>query len=91
FHLTTRGGEPHMIVSKQERGKSLLFKTSAGVNMCTLIAMDLGELCEDTMTYKCPRITETEPDDVDCWCNATETWVTYGTCSQTGEHRRDKR
>nr|UVK35469.1 polyprotein [dengue virus type 1] len=91
FHLTTRGGEPHMIVSKQERGKSLLFKTSAGVNMCTLIAMDLGELCEDTMTYKCPRITEAEPDDVDCWCNATDTWVTYGTCSQTGEHRRDKR
>lgn len=91
FHLTTRGGEPHMIVSKQERGKSLLFKTSAGVNMCTLIAMDLGELCEDTMTYKCPQITEAEPDDVDCWCNATDTWVTYGTCSQTGEHRRDKR
>ncbi|NHI78299.1 hypothetical protein ET012_09960, partial [Lactococcus petauri] len=27
FHLTTRNGEPHMIVSRQEKGKSLLFKT----------------------------------------------------------------
>ncbi|TBR36407.1 hypothetical protein CBF23_015165, partial [Marinomonas agarivorans] len=31
FHLTTRNGEPHMIVSRQEKGKSLLFKTENGV------------------------------------------------------------
>nr|ANS59173.1 polyprotein [dengue virus type 2] len=91
FHLTTRNGEPHMIVSRQEKGKSLLFKTENGVNMCTLMAMDLGELCEDTITYNCPLLRQNEPEDIDCWCNSTSTWVTYGTCTATGEHRREKR
>nr|QTX93350.1 polyprotein [dengue virus type 3] len=91
FHLTSRDGEPRMIVGKNERGKSLLFKTASGINMCTLIAMDLGEMCDDTVTYKCPLIAEVEPEDIDCWCNLTSTWVTYGTCNQAGEHRRDKR
>nr|QGW05376.1 polyprotein [dengue virus type 2] len=91
FHLTTRNGEPHMIVGRQEKGKSLLFKTEDGVNMCTLMAIDLGELCEDTITYKCPLLRQNEPEDIDCWCNSTSTWVTYGTCTTTGEHRREKR
>nr|ANY58849.1 polyprotein [dengue virus type 2]ART85716.1 polyprotein [dengue virus type 2] len=91
FHLTTRNGEPHMIVARHEKGKSLIFKTENGVNMCTLMAMDLGELCEETVTYKCPYLKQSEPEDIDCWCNTTSTWVTYGTCSSSGEHRREKR
>nr|QVJ82483.1 polyprotein [dengue virus type 4]UDI89625.1 polyprotein [dengue virus type 4] len=91
FHLTTRDGEPHMIVEKQERGRSLLFKTTEGINKCMLIAMDVGDMCEDTVTYKCPLLVNAEPEDIDCWCNATAAWVTYGTCSQSGERRREKR
>nr|UXX63138.1 polyprotein [dengue virus type 4] len=91
FHLSTRDGEPLMIVAKHERGRPLLFKTTEGINKCTLIAMDLGEMCEDTVTYKCPLLVNTEPEDIDCWCNLTSTWVMYGTCTQSGERRREKR
>ncbi|PCO95611.1 hypothetical protein CP996_26580 [Escherichia coli] len=41
FHLSTLNGHPGMIVSRQEKGKSLLLKTEDGVNMCTLMAWTL--------------------------------------------------
>ncbi|AAV34156.1 polyprotein [Kedougou virus] len=86
-------GAKIMIAEKSDVGVPIDIPGEDGINRCILQAMDVGELCAHTMTYECPILDKlVEPEDIDCWCNASATWVMYGTClHKSQEPRRSRR
>nr|6LNT_D Chain D, pre-membrane protein [Zika virus ZIKV/H. sapiens/FrenchPolynesia/10087PF/2013]6LNT_E Chain E, pre-membrane protein [Zika virus ZIKV/H. sapiens/FrenchPolynesia/10087PF/2013]6LNT_F Chain F, pre-membrane protein [Zika virus ZIKV/H. sapiens/FrenchPolynesia/10087PF/2013]6LNU_D Chain D, Genome polyprotein [Zika virus ZIKV/H. sapiens/FrenchPolynesia/10087PF/2013]6LNU_E Chain E, Genome polyprotein [Zika virus ZIKV/H. sapiens/FrenchPolynesia/10087PF/2013]6LNU_F Chain F, Genome polyprotein [ len=88
-----RGSAYYMYLDRNDAGEAISFPTTLGMNKCYIQIMDLGHMCDATMSYECPMLDEgVEPDDVDCWCNTTSTWVVYGTCHhKKGEARRSRR
>ncbi|AGI03959.1 polyprotein [New Mapoon virus] len=90
--VTTYNGSPLLNITKYDVGKVLTITTTSGENRCVVQAMDVGEDCDDRITYSCPAILNTEePDDVDCWCDKTPAYVTYGRCTKTRHHKRSRR
>nr|AOO19565.1 polyprotein [Zika virus] len=91
--VTRRGSAYYMYLDRSDAGEAISFPTTLGMNKCYIQIMDLGHMCDATMSYECPMLDEgVEPDDVDCWCNTTSTWVVYGTCHhKKGEARRSRR
>nr|UBB38803.1 polyprotein [Stratford virus] len=90
--ITQQNGMPLMKVQKSDVGKVITMRTEQGENRCIIQAMDVGEDCEDTMTYLCPAIENpSEPDDIDCWCDRADTMVSYGRCSKRRHSRRSRR
>nr|AUS91146.1 polyprotein [Barkedji virus]AUS91147.1 polyprotein [Barkedji virus] len=85
-------GQPMMKVTQKDVGKEIHVPMRHGNISCVVTAMDVGRLCEDSVTYLCPDIDTNERDDIDCWCSGGDVYVHYGRCQGgNGTKRRSKR
>ncbi|ATN29922.1 polyprotein [Long Pine Key virus] len=79
--ITTVGSDIYLTVGSQDVGKWLTIRSKAGNGSCIVNSMEVGTMCDEKVSYECPKLDDSaEPDDVDCWCKGTSVVVTYGTC-----------
>nr|YP_009268570.1 protein pr [Ilomantsi virus] len=79
--VTTRDGTVYVTMAPQDVGKWLAIRSRLGNSSCILNAMDVGSMCDDSITYECPVINDgTDPEDIDCYCKGLPIVVTYGRC-----------
>nr|YP_009345034.1 polyprotein [Gadgets Gully virus]ABB90669.1 polyprotein [Gadgets Gully virus] len=66
-------------------------QVAIGNGTCFLLATDMGEWCEDSISYECVTIeVDEEPVDVDCFCRGVDgVFIEYGRCDkQPGSRTR---
>nr|WHA03979.1 polyprotein [Tembusu virus] len=79
-------------LNKTDVSDLLVIPTTAGSNGCVVRALDVGLMCQDDITYLCPKLEYGyEPEDIDCWCNETEIYIHYGRCTPSRHGRRSRR
>nr|YP_009259526.1 protein pr [Donggang virus] len=93
----TKDDTIYMTVEPKDVGTWLSIRTRLGNGSCIVNAMDVGTMCEDKVTYECPKIDgSSDPEDVDCWCKGISVVLTYGRCKTNSttpapQRRRSRR
>ncbi|ACM68470.1 polyprotein [Nounane virus] len=86
--FTTFAGFPLMTVEPSDIGKAIAVPTPSGNVTCYVQANTVGEMCDHSVTYLCPKV-DVEREDVDCWCHGGEAYVRYGKCRR-GKNRAQR-
>nr|WOE87815.1 polyprotein [Japanese encephalitis virus] len=90
--LSNFQGRLLMTINNTDIADVIVIPTSKGENRCWVRAIDVGYMCEDTITYECPKLAVgNDPEDVDCWCDNQEVYVQYGRCTRTRHSKRSRR
>nr|7L30_a Chain a, prM protein [Binjari virus]7L30_b Chain b, prM protein [Binjari virus]7L30_c Chain c, prM protein [Binjari virus] len=91
--LRTVGDLTWLNVSTTDVGKWIRVENRHGKGECFVTATDVGTWCSDSVGYECPQIAPAyDPEDLDCYCRNTSTYVTYGRCKNGRSGRsRSKR
>nr|ABD85067.1 polyprotein precursor [West Nile virus] len=90
--LSNFQGKVMMTVNATDVTDVITIPTAAGKNLCIVRAMDVGYMCDDTITYECPVLSAgNDPEDIDCWCTKSAVYVRYGRCTKTRHSRRSRR
>ncbi|QXU65801.1 polyprotein [Aripo virus] len=92
FRLATEDGFVVIIADASDVGKRLAVTTAHGNGTCVLSAMDVGEMCADSVKYLCPKLDgSADPDDIDCYCRKVSAYVKYGRCKPSKAEGRSSR
>ncbi|ACJ64915.2 polyprotein [T'Ho virus] len=90
--LSSFDGKVLLSVNKTDIAEPIVIPTAKGDNKCVVRALDVGYMCQDDITYECPKLEPGyDPEDIDCWCDKESIYVHYGTCTQTRGRRRGRR
>ncbi|AHW82954.1 polyprotein [Nhumirim virus] len=90
----TFDNKPLITIKANEVGRAIHIPQRHGNLTCVVNANDVGQMCDDSITYLCPDIDTTDRDDIDCWCSGGDVYVKYGRChsdNKTAPHRRSRR
>nr|WFQ96567.1 yellow fever-chimeric virus polyprotein [Vector Chimera-I-Glycosylation-Mutant-(YF-NS1)] len=82
-----RDREGYMVMRASGRDAASQVRVQNGT--CVILATDMGEWCEDSITYSCVTIDqEEEPVDVDCFCRGVDrVKLEYGRCGRQAGFR----
>nr|USV40722.1 polyprotein [Powassan virus] len=82
-----RDKEGYMVMRASGRDAASQVRVQNGT--CVILATDMGEWCEDSITYSCVTIDqEEEPVDVDCFCRGVDrVKLEYGRCGRQAGFR----
>nr|YP_009350103.1 polyprotein [Yaounde virus]ABW76843.2 polyprotein [Yaounde virus] len=90
--LSNFQGKIMMAINATDVADVIVIPTPQGKNQCVVRALDVGYMCEDTITYECPVLERgNDPEDIDCWCDKQAVYVHYGKCSRGRHSRRSRR
>nr|AID60238.1 polyprotein [Usutu virus] len=90
--LSNFQGKVMMTINATDMADVIVVPTQHGKNQCWIRAMDVGYMCDDTITYECPKLDAgNDPEDIDCWCDKQPMYVHYGRCTRTRHSKRSRR
>nr|YP_009333117.1 protein pr [Murray Valley encephalitis virus] len=90
--LSTFQGKIMMTVNATDIADVIAIPTPKGPNQCWIRAIDIGFMCDDTITYECPKLESgNDPEDIDCWCDKQAVYVNYGRCTRARHSKRSRR
>lgn len=88
--LKTVGEYSWLNVTSNDVGKWIRVENRNGRGECFVTATDVGTWCPDSVGYECPQVAPAyDPEDLDCYCRNTSTYVTYGRC-KNGKNGRSR-